>query len=109
MSEVDNTQIGFLLKYCSELPELYNSISNGLWVEFGITSAELSLLVTYFVNEDRKRNEEYRREKQMKTKALYRGLELTIYGFLGLYADCFIPEYGYRTKILLSDIEVVGL
>ena len=57
MSEVDNTQIGFLLKYCSEYPELYNSISNGLWAEFGITSAELSLLITYFVNEDRKGRE----------------------------------------------------
>ena len=54
MNEVKDTNIGFLLKYCSELPELYNSISNGLWTEFGITSAELSLLVTYFVNEDRK-------------------------------------------------------
>ena len=44
-----------------------------------------------------------------RSKAFYRGIELNVYGFCGLYADVFIPEYGYRTKILLSDIEVVGL
>ena len=45
----------------------------------------------------------------MKTKAIYRGTELIIYDYNGLYADCFIPEYNLRQEILLSDIEVVVL
>lgn len=45
----------------------------------------------------------------MKTKALYRGMELIIYGYNGLYADCYIKERERRQDILISDIEVVGL
>lgn len=43
----------------------------------------------------------------MKTKALYRGLELIIYGFNGIYADCYIKELDHRQEILISDIEVL--
>lgn len=45
----------------------------------------------------------------MKTKALYRGMELVIYGYKGLYADSYIKELDRRQDILISDIEVVGL
>ena len=41
--------------------------------------------------------------------ATYRGMKLIIYGFEGLYADCYIEEVGRRHKILISDIEVRGL
>ena len=41
--------------------------------------------------------------------ATYRGMKLIIYGFEGLYADCYIEEVGRRHKILISDIEVMGL
>lgn len=47
----DNSNIGFLLGYCSNIPEIYNRTSNQLYKLFGISSAEISLLVTYFVNE----------------------------------------------------------
>lgn len=39
-------------------------------------------------------------------KAYYRGSELIIYGFSGIYADCYIKEYDRRQDILLCDIEV---
>ena len=42
------------------------------------------------------------------TKALYRGMELTIYGYNGIFADCYIKEIDRRQDILISDIEVVG-
>lgn len=42
-------------------------------------------------------------------KATYRGMKLIVYGFEGLYADCYIEEVGRRHKILISDIEVMGL
>lgn len=41
--------------------------------------------------------------------ATYRGMELIIYNFEGLYADCYIKELDRRHKILISDIEVMGL
>lgn len=41
--------------------------------------------------------------------AKYRGMELIIYGFSGLYADCYIKELDRRHYILISDIEVMGL
>jgi hypothetical protein len=47
----DNNNIGFLLGYCSNIPEIYNKTANHLYKMFGISSAEISLLVTYFVNE----------------------------------------------------------
>ena len=43
------------------------------------------------------------------TKALYRDMELTIYGYSGIYADCYIKEIDRRLDILITDIEVVGL
>ncbi len=46
-----DTNIDYLLKYCADIPELYNKVSNKLWVQFGIQSAEMSLLCTYIVNE----------------------------------------------------------
>ena len=52
----DNTSIdniGFLLNYCSKYPELYNEIANHLYQRFGIQSAEIVLLVTYYVAEER--------------------------------------------------------
>lgn len=52
---------------------------------------------------------EYKGVDGMKTKALYRGMELTIYGYKGFYADCYIKELDRRQDILISDIEVVGL
>lgn len=50
-----DTNIGYLLKYCSEMPELYNKVATKLWCEFNIHSAELSLLCTYMINEWRKK------------------------------------------------------
>ena len=43
------------------------------------------------------------------TKALYKGMELIIYGYNGIFADCYIKEINRRQDILISDIEVVGL
>lgn len=46
-----DSNISYLLSYCAEMPELYNKVSNKLWVEFGMQSAELCLLCTYMINE----------------------------------------------------------
>ena len=47
---MDN-HIKFLLNYCQDKPELYNKVANELWVQFGLRSAELSLLCTFIANE----------------------------------------------------------
>lgn len=51
-----NYNIGFLLEYNSHCPELYNEIANHLYYRFNIQSAEISLLITYYVNEERRKN-----------------------------------------------------
>lgn len=45
------SNIKFLLDYCEGKEELYNKISNKLYAEFGLRSAELSLLCTFIANE----------------------------------------------------------
>lgn len=52
-----DTNIKYLLDYCSNVPELYNKVASKLWIEFGIRSAELDLLCTYMINEWRKQYE----------------------------------------------------
>ena len=47
--------IAFLLDYCSKIPELYNEVSNHLYERFGIISAEATLIVTYYVAEERRK------------------------------------------------------
>ena len=49
--------VGFLLNYCSQHADVYNEVANHLWERFGIKSAELVLLITYYVNEERRRHE----------------------------------------------------
>ena len=46
----------FLLDYCSDKAELYNKVSNLLWVEFGIKSAEVCLICTFVADRMRKEN-----------------------------------------------------
>ena len=50
--------IQFLLNYCSHEPETYNEVANHLRQRFNIVSAELVLLVTYYVAEERRKNNE---------------------------------------------------
>lgn len=45
------SNIKFLLDYCRGKEKLYNEVSNKLFVEFGLHSAELSLLCTFIANE----------------------------------------------------------
>ena len=45
------TNMDYLLTYCSEIPELYNKVSTFIWAEFGIQSAEVTLLCTYVLSE----------------------------------------------------------
>lgn len=42
------TNIQYLLEQTKDMPDVYNRISTWLWIEFGIKSAELSLLLTYY-------------------------------------------------------------
>lgn len=49
--------VGFLLNYCSQHADVYNEVANHLWERFNIKSAELVLLITYYVNEERRRHE----------------------------------------------------
>lgn len=46
-----DTNMDYLLRYCADMPELYNKVATKLWVEFDIQSAEICLLCTYMVNE----------------------------------------------------------
>ena len=46
---MDKKDIGFLLEFCNDYPEIYNKIANQLYIEFGIRSAELVLLISYYV------------------------------------------------------------
>lgn len=54
---IDN-YTGFLLKYCSAYPELYNKVSNMLYKNFHIQSAEFSLICTFIAKEICKSEEE---------------------------------------------------
>lgn len=45
------SNIKFLLDYCHGKEKLYNEISNKLYIEFGLQSAELTLLCTFIANE----------------------------------------------------------
>lgn len=46
-------QIGYLLDTCSKYPEIYNEISRDIYKDFEICSAELVLLVTYYIIKER--------------------------------------------------------
>lgn len=50
--------IRYLVSYCDKTPDLYNNVMNHLWDRFKINSAELGLIVTYYINEDRKKPED---------------------------------------------------
>lgn len=52
----DKERIQFLLDYCLKYPELYNEVANHLYSRFGIQGAEITLLVTYYVAEERRKN-----------------------------------------------------
>ncbi len=54
---IKDDNIAFLLNYCSKVPSLYNEVANHLYERFHVASAELSLVVTYYINEDRRKNE----------------------------------------------------
>lgn len=54
MNKVD---IGFLLGYCSENTETYNDVARHLYERFGVVSAEIVLLVTYYVCEERRKHD----------------------------------------------------
>lgn len=46
----------FLIDYCMKHTELYNEVANHLYNRFGIQAAEITLLVTYYVAEERRKN-----------------------------------------------------
>lgn len=53
MENFSDNSIGYLLSVCSKYPEIYNEVSNHLYNEFGLSGAELVLLVTYYVAKER--------------------------------------------------------
>ena len=57
MASIKNKNCDFLLRYASEHVEVYNEVANFLDERFDIRSAELVLLVTYFVAEERRKHE----------------------------------------------------
>ena len=65
---MEDTNISYLLSYCAEMPELYNKVSNKLWVEFGMQSAEICLLCTYMINEWRAKDEYRKSDKRTDKK-----------------------------------------
>ena len=52
---MDKIDIGFLVDYCSKHSETYNEVANHLYKRFKIVSAEIVLLVTYYVCEERRK------------------------------------------------------
>ena len=69
-----DTNISYLLKYCADMPELYNKVANKLWAEFNIQSAEVTLLCTYMINEWRTKDE-YRELNKRSDKKVGRDQE----------------------------------
>lgn len=57
IAEDNIMQVKDLITYCDKCPALFNETANRLDRLFNIKSVELVLLVTYFINEERKRNE----------------------------------------------------
>ena len=53
---IRDDNISFLLDYASKNVELYNEVANHLYDRFHLKSAEITLLVTYYVAEERRRN-----------------------------------------------------
>ncbi len=51
---MNKLDIGFLIDYCSKHADVYNQVSSHLFDRFGIVGAEIVLLVTYYVCEERK-------------------------------------------------------
>ena len=51
IQKLNHQPIEDLLEYCSSVPKLYNKVSNLLYKEFHLQSAEISLLCTYICNE----------------------------------------------------------
>ena len=43
------------------------------------------------------------------SRAYYRGMELVVYGFDGIMADCFIKELERRQRLLIIDIELEAI
>lgn len=54
--------IGFLIEYCSKTSSLFNEVMNHLDEKWGIKSVELCMIVTYYINEDRKLTPEERHD-----------------------------------------------
>ena len=54
-ANVQDDNISFLLDYASKNVELYNEVANHLYERFHLKSAEITLLVTYYVAEERRR------------------------------------------------------
>lgn len=50
---MNKEDIGFLIDYCSKCPEVYDEVANRLYNKFHVVSAEIVLLTTYFINEER--------------------------------------------------------
>ena len=53
----DIYEVKDLIQYCEAVPLLYNQTANRLNQQFGIKSAEIALICTYFINEERRRHE----------------------------------------------------
>ena len=53
MTNDNETNIEYLLKYCARVPDLYNEVSRILWAEFNIRGAETALLCTFIADKIR--------------------------------------------------------
>ena len=53
---MNKQDIGFLIDYCMKHPDVYNDVANHLHERFSVVSAEIVLLVTYYVAEERRKN-----------------------------------------------------
>lgn len=49
----------FLLNYCHDQPEIYGAVIHHLKDRFNIVSADIALIVTYYVCEERRKNEQH--------------------------------------------------
>ena len=67
--ELDN--MGFLIEYCSKHAQLYNEVANHLYERFGLCRAEISLFITYYIAEDRRKHENMIDSLYCKNKDCY--------------------------------------
>ena len=67
----DIDTIKFLTDYCRDKVDLYDEVNEHLYERFGVRSSEISLLITYYIAQERKYHHDVMVNKLNSTYGLY--------------------------------------